>query len=285
MKVAVTGATGFVGRHVTQALLERGHEIVALARNREKAKKMPWFDEVTFIDCDLQRDYQVILAPAIKPEALVHLAWSGLPHYNNFLHIRENLPADLAFLTAVVEAGVGQILVTGTCLEYGLKHGPLAEDGETSPTTPYGLAKDVLRKALQLLQAQTPFNLQWVRLFYMYGEGQNPKSILAQLDAAIAAGHSVFNMSAGNQLRDYLPIDAVAETIAKLLEVPSCNGVINCCSGQPVSIYDLVTAHCIAKGSNIKLNRGYYPYPNYEPLAFWGQPTKLNELSTFIRHR
>jgi dTDP-6-deoxy-L-talose 4-dehydrogenase (NAD+) len=159
-----------------------------------------------------------------------------------------------------------------------MQYGPLTEDMETAPTTPYGFAKDALRKALQLLQQQKPFVLQWIRLFYMYGKGQNVNSLLSQLDHAIDSGQNVFNMSAGNQLRDYLSIQEVAENFCRAIENPQCQGVINCSSGVPVSVIDFVQQRCLEKASNISINRGYYPYPGYEPLAFWGVPTKLSTI-------
>ena len=171
-------------------------------------------------------------------------------------------------------------MVAGTCLEYGMQFGPLTEEMETHPSTPYGFAKDVLRKALQLLQNEKAFTLQWMRLFYMYGEGQNKNSLLAQLDRAIDEGQSVFNMSAGNQLRDYLPIQDVAENFVFTLENPKIEGVINCCNGSPISVLDLVKQRCLSRASKIKLNRGFYPYPDYEPLAFWGVPSKLTILKS-----
>jgi len=154
----------------------------------------------------------------------------------------------------------------------------LTEEMETNPTTPYGFAKDTLRKALQLLQKESPFTLQWMRLFYMYGEGQNRNSLLAQLDRAIDEGQAIFNMSAGDQLRDYLSIQEVAENFVLALESPQLEGVINCCSGKPISVFDLVKQRCHTKSSDINLNRGYYPYPDYEPMAFWGVPSKLANL-------
>lgn len=278
MKVMVTGATGFVGRHVVNELLVRGHSVVAIARDAKRAREMPWFDRVEFIQCDLHGNFQSLFQPGRLPSAIVHLAWPGLPNYRDFFHIGKNLPADLAFLEAAVKLGVPHLLVAGTCLEYGMQYGPLTEEMETSPTTPYGFAKDALRKALQLLQKESPFKLQWMRLFYMYGEGQNKNSLLAQLDRAIDERQPVFNMSAGDQLRDYLPIQDVAENFVLALENPQSEGVINCCSGKPISVFDLVKQRCHAKVSNIELNRGYYPYPDYEPLAFWGVPSKLTIL-------
>ena len=278
MKVMVTGATGFIGQHVVRQLLSSGHSVIAVARDVKRANKMPWFESVDFIKCDLHDNFQHLLNDENIPDAIVHLAWPGLPNYRDFFHISKNLPMDLAFLEAAVEAGVSHLMVAGTCLEYGMQYGPLAEDIETYPTTSYGFAKDVLRKSLQLLQSEKSFTLQWMRLFYMYGEGQNKNSLLAQLDRAIYEGKRTFNMSKGDQLRDYLPIKEVAEYFVLALENPQCEGVINCCRGVPISVLDLVNQRCQEKASNIHLNRGYYPYPDYEPLSFWGKPSKLKLL-------
>lgn len=282
MRVMVTGATGFVGQHVVNELLARGHVVVAIARDIKRAREMPWFDRVEFIRCDLHEGFKPLLQPECLPNAIVHLAWPGLPNYRDFFHISKNLPADLAFLEAAVKSGVPHLLVAGTCLEYGMQYGPLSEGMETRPTTPYGFAKDALRKALQLLQKEKPFTLQWMRLFYMYGEGQNKNSLLAQLDRAIDEGQPVFNMSMGNQLRDYLPIQDVAKNFAIVLENPDCQGVINCCSERPISVLDLVKQRCREKESDIRINRGYYPYPDYEPLAFWGESAKLGTLRSAL---
>nr|WP_249794624.1 NAD(P)-dependent oxidoreductase [Bradyrhizobium sp. Oc8] len=275
----VTGATGFVGRHVVSALLAKGHSVTAVARNADKARSMPWFTRVHFVSCDLHGDFRPLLSEDLRPAALIHLAWPGLPNYRDFFHLGRNLPADLAFLEAAVDAGVSQIMVAGTCLEYGMQYGPLTERAATAPITTYGFAKDSLRKSLQFLQQKKPFILQWMRLFYMYGEGQSPKSLLAQLDRAIDERAPLFRMSAGDQLRDYLPVEEVAANFVLALEnSEACNGVINCCSGKPISVLDLVLQRCQARASDIELQRGYYAYPDYEPLAFWGAPSKLNDL-------
>ncbi len=275
MKLWVTGATGFLGRHVVDQLLDQGHSVVAIVRDPERAQTMPWFERVKYIQCDLHKDFGELLEADDRPDALVHLAWAGLGDFRNFFHVSTNLAADLAFLEAAIRVGIKHLVVAGTCLEYGMQYGPLSEETDTHPSTAYGLAKDTLRKSLQLLQKEVPFTMQWMRLFYMYGKGQNPNSLLSQLDRAIDEGKPVFNMSAGDQLRDYLPVEQVAKYFALVLDNPQCQGVINCCSGAPVSVFDLVSRHCQARGSNIQLNRGYYPYPDYEPLAFWGISTKL----------
>jgi dTDP-6-deoxy-L-talose 4-dehydrogenase (NAD+) len=156
-----------------------------------------------------------------------------------------------------------------------MQYGPLEEDAETSPTTPYGLAKDTVHRVLAGLARQDGFRLQWLRLFYTYGEGQNPRSLLAQLDAALARGDESFDMSAGEQLRDYLAVEVIARIVAQLVQRPDVDGAINCCSGRPTSVRRLVEERVRERGASLRLNLGQFAYPEYEPLAFWGIPRKL----------
>lgn len=275
MKVLVTGATGFVGRHVVPCLLERGHNVIAVARDEGKARAMSWTGDVRFVACDVHGPAGDRHATFDGVDAVIHLSWPGLPNYQSLFHFEANLPADYRFLKSLVEAGVGRVLVTGTCFEYGMQSGCLNESLPTHPANPYGLAKDTLRKFLEALRERQPYVLQWARLFYMHGAGQNPNSLLAQLDRAIDNGETAFNMSGGEQLRDYLPVDEVAAKLVALVERPHAQGVYNVCSGVPVSVRRLVEQHIAGRGARIALNLGHYPYPQHEPMAFWGDARKL----------
>jgi dTDP-6-deoxy-L-talose 4-dehydrogenase (NAD+) len=278
VKVLVTGATGFVGRHLVAALLARGCEIRAVARNAETAQSMPWINDVEFVSADIHASDLDVAALTAGIDALVHLAWPGLPNYRALFHFEHNLMADYRFIKSAVEAGVQQVLVTGTCFEYGMQSGPLSESTEPQPCNPYGLAKHTLHLFLQNLQQQQPFTLQWARLFYLHGEGQNPNSLLAALDRAIDAGEPTFNMSAGEQLRDFLAIETAAENLAAIVHKCDFNGVINCASGQPVSVRALVEKRLRERGASMDLNLGHYPYPTHEPLAFWAVVDRLQQL-------
>ena len=110
----------------------------------------------------------------------------------------------------------------------------------------------------------------------MYGEGQNPNSLLPLLDKAIDRGDAVFNMSGGEQLRDYLPVTGVTERLVRLMEHPELSGIVNICNGVPISVRHLVENRIDERGANIKINLGHYPYPDYEPMAFWGDSKKFN---------
>jgi dTDP-6-deoxy-L-talose 4-dehydrogenase (NAD+) len=178
----------------------------------------------------------------------------------------------------MVTAGLRNLVVTGTCFEYGMQSGSLSEDSAALPSNPYGFAKDTLRRQLQFLQATAPFNLTWARLFYSYGEGQAATSLLPALRQAVERGDAAFNMSGGEQLRDFLPVETLAADLVSLAALQRDCGVVNLCSGEPIAVRRLVESWIRQNGWNIALNLGHYPYPTYEPLAFWGDRTKLTRL-------
>jgi nucleoside-diphosphate-sugar epimerase len=274
MKVALTGASGFVGRYVLAALMQHDVEIVAVTRDATKLGDMD--KSVKILELDLYADcdfYHVMGAP----DALIHLAWDGLPNYKSLHHFETELPRQYNFIKRMVESGLNSLFVSGTCFEYGMQSGELSAETKTEPTNPYGFAKDALRKQLEFLKANKPFNFIWGRLFYMYGEGQASNSLYPQLKQAVLRGDKVFNMSGGAQLRDYLPIETIAEIIVKLTLAQRDLGTINICSGKPTSVRSLVEQWVRENGWEIELNLGYYPYPDYEPMEFWGSLSGAND--------
>lgn len=274
MKILVTGATGFIGRYVTGQLLRTGHEVVTTSAKTE----LP-LNNVKHIPCDLNIERNDFYELFGKPDALIHLAWQGLPNYDELFHIERNLQTSYCFLKQMIESGTRNINVIGTCFEYGLQEGCLSEDLPVNPNTVYGIAKNTLRIFLeQLQQKKIPFDLKWIRLFYLYGINQNKNSILEQLKSAIKRGDKIFNMSGGEQLRDYLPVETVAENIIGISLQNKIQGIINNCSGKPVSIRRLVEEYLKNTGTNIELNLGFYSYTNYEPFAFWGNTKKLESV-------
>lgn len=279
-KVLVTGATGFIGGYVVTELLKRGYKVVATSVSGDKAKSVDWYKDVEYIPFDLRaisaaKNYFTFFN---KPDLLIHLAWEGLPNYKSVFHIEENLPRHYTFIKNLVENGLTDIAVTGTCFEYGMQEGCLSEEMAAQPANPYAVAKNELRLLLEALNSHHAFSLKWIRLFYMYGKGQSPNSLLSQLQSALDRGDTVFNMSPGDQLRDYLPVEKVTEYIVRIATQDKITGIINCCSGTPVTILQLVAGYLQEKKADIKLNLGYYPYSEIEPKNFWGDTTKLKTI-------
>ena len=279
-KVLVTGATGFIGNYVVRELLSRGCAVVATSRDAVRAPQSDWFNAVKYIpfnfhDFAEQTDYFRFFD---QPTRVIHLAWEGLPNYTDPVHTTVNLPLQIAFLNNLIRHGLRRLTVTGTCFEYGMREGRLSEEMTPAPANAYAAAKNRLRE--QLADSTTAYEVQlnWVRLFYMYGPGQNPKSLFSQLQRAIDNHDTVFNMSGGEQVRDYLPVQQVAACIAGIALQNKSAGIINCCSGEPVTVKEMVARYLEQHQGSIPLNLGYYPYTDYEPMAFWGDNNKLKQL-------
>lgn len=273
MKIAITGASGFVGRHLIAVLAkDTNHELVAVSRNAD-CLVLPDAG-IMVVGMDISNPPEDAFERLGKPDVLVHLAWGELYDYQSLSHYERQLPEHYVFLRSLVDAGLRRLIVTGTCFEYGMQNGALSESMATCPENPYGFAKDMLRRQLEFLVSRCSIELTWVRLFYLYGKGQPKNSLYSQLEKAVASGDAVFNMSGGEQLRDYLSVYEVAERLAFLVCSGRPAGVINLCSGKPVAVRALVERWLVENDWAIKLNLGYYPYPDFEPMAFWGDASR-----------
>ena len=277
MKVAVTGASGFLGPYVLKELARRaGVEIVALTRQRPAPVDVG--APIQHVQFDIDTDVIDGYARLGRPDVLIHLAWATLSNYKSPLHFENHLVTHYRFLKALVRDGLPAMLCTGTCFEYGMRCGELLESMTPEPHNPYGYAKDALRRQLEFLRVETPFQLTWGRLFYMFGDGQSARSLYPLVIAAGQRGDAVFPMSPGDQLRDYLHVAEVARYIVALaLDAPG-SGIVNICSGRPVAVRTLVEGWIREKGWRMSLELGRFPYPDYEPLAFWGSSARLTKL-------
>lgn len=278
MRILVTGATGFIGSQLICYLLKNDIEIVATSRSIEKAKQYEWYSKVKYIPWHINHSERDLFSFFHRPDCLIHLAWDDLNDYKSLKHFEKNTPGHYRFIKNIVQSGLTHVVAIGTCLEYGMKDGCLAEDLVNNPTVPYALAKDTLRRYLEQLFIANPVTFKWIRVFYPYGPGQGNNSLRSQLEFAINNNTKVFKMSGGEQLRDYLPVEKVAEYIAAITLQNEVKGIVNCCSGIPISIRNYVESYLRSRDYQMQLNIGYYPYPEYEPMAFWGNAKKLQRI-------
>ena len=188
------------------------------------------------------------------------------------------MPACVELLEKLIDAGLERLVVTGTCYEYGLQNGELKESQITNPLNCYAIAKDSLRRLIEIKCDQKSVEWCWLRIFYPYGQGQNQNSLLPSLDHAIETGNSTFEMGSGRQIRDFISVEVVAMHILEICKNPLAHGIYNSCTGNPRSIREIAEARIKQKSSNIILELGVIPDRADEPVAFWGCPKRINEL-------
>ncbi len=272
MRVLVTGANGFIGREVLKVLHDRDIECVAMTRKPVDYSMKNIVALFHTIGNNLNDRNKELISTC---DRMIHLAWSGLPNYKNIAHISDNLIPQYQFIQDVIDSGIKNITITGTCLEYGLKEGCLAVDLCADPRVAYAIAKDSLRRLLWVSDSIDSIQIQWVRLFYIYGNNQPEFTLYGQLMNSIRNKDTSFNMSGGEQVRDYMSVELVAKYLVDVSNIEGSSRIYNCCSGVGVAIKEFVQRIIENNQSDIKMNLGYYPYTDYEAMSFWGEPTKL----------
>ena len=277
MKIAITGATGFIGRHVRSVLVKTDHVVVLVVRNVKKVGDIAASEEIVVADLSQARtDWFELFG---KPDAVLHLAWGGLSNYMDSYHVDVELPMQLKFLQSLIDSGLKKLVVAGTCYEYGLSSGAISESQMTNPNTPYGIAKDSLRKALFEIRSKKDFELTWARVFYPYGEGQSENSIYSQLTKAISGDEKEFAMGSGVQMLDFIQVTRVAKALRTFVTEKKGVGLINVGSGEPQSVIEFVKKLIYHFESNIVPRVGAVADREYESLSFWSDNDLLDSLA------
>lgn len=266
----VTGAGGYIGRHVVQALVERGATVIATQLPGLPVPETT--DGVTWIETD-------IFAPGeaerlADVDAVVHLAWQAGFVHNDPVHLLR-LSDHFRFIDELAIAGVPRIAVLGTMHEIGYHEGAIHEDTPTNPSSLYGVAKDALRRALTLRLASSGTTLLWLRCFYIFGDDAEGQSIFAKLTRAADAGEKTFPFTSGRNQFDFIAVDELGRQIAAAVSQDEVDGVINCCTGQPRSLADQVEWYIADRGLDIALEYGAFPDRPYDSPGVWGDATKI----------
>jgi len=274
--ILITGANGFIGSHLLNILIKNSNYNI-IAAYRKKKNNIPNKKNIKLIKIDLQDKKINWFNELEKPDILIHLAWDFLDNFKSSKHKTDLLKFHYLFLANLINNGLKNLISAGTCLEYGKVNGELSENLYPKPILPYARAKNQLRIKLQNLQKKNKYNLTWLRLFYIYGKGSNSR-IYNDLIKSIKNKNKFFNMSKGDQIRDFIDISKLCEYIYKIIENKNNNGIVNICSGNPIVLKDLVNEWIKERKSSIVPNYGYFKYNEYEARSFWGSSRKLNKI-------
>lgn len=268
--ILVTGSGGYIGRHVTSALASRDARVICV--DRVKASQEGSFSCYAADIFDPATDVIGLIGEV--PDACIHLAWRNGFNHNDPSHMLD-LSAHFAFLTSLAEAGVGQIAVMGSMHEVGYWEGAISEETPCRPLSLYGVAKNALRESLELALSNQSVVFQWIRAFYLFGDDANAQSIFGKISRAATEGQKTFPFTTGRNLYDFLPVDEVADQIAAVLMQDKVSGIINCCSGEPVSLAEKIESYIADNGYDIELQYGAFPDRPYDSPGVWGDPAKI----------
>lgn len=268
MKVVVTGASGYIGRHVVDALIKMHHEVIAVDMINKGINT-----DATFLSLDIFSDD--IYNKLGRPDACIHMAWKDGFNHASDAHMGM-LSKHYAFIKNMIDGGVKYLSVMGTMHEIGYYEGCVDENTPTNPLSMYGIAKNALREASLLLADKSDTALMWLRAYYILGDDSNNNSIFTKITQMEHEGKASFPFVSGKNKYDFIHVDELAKQIATASTQSEITGIINCCSGKPVSLADKVNEFIEKNHYSIRPDYGKFPERPYDSPAIWGDNTKIN---------
>lgn len=271
-KILVTGAGGYIGQHVVKALLDKGAAVIATDIRLDDVD-----DRATKIQKNIFEENENIFAEMGSPDVCLHMAWRDGFIHNSEKHI-EDLDSHYKFISNMMKGGLKQIAVMGSMHEVGYYEGAIDENTPTNPLSLYGIAKNTLRQLTFLLGKNENVIVQWIRGFYIFGDDLKNNSIFKKIVEAEQEGKTEFPFTSGKNKYDFLSIYDMADQIAEIVLQDKINGIINSCTGQPMTLAEKVESFIKENNFKIKLKYGAYPDRPYDSPGIWGDATKINEI-------
>jgi dTDP-6-deoxy-L-talose 4-dehydrogenase (NAD+) len=238
--LALTGATGFVGRQILLRLLCAGHRVRIIARPDKIPADLRERNDVVIVETpDLFSEPAGRLSEFLAGvDTLIHAAWYVEPGKCLFSSLNVDCLAGTLRLAEMFTAVGGRRFVgIGTCFEYDTDVGILGVDAPLKPRTLYGACKAAAYCVLNQMLPANNVEFAWCRLFYLFGEGEDTRRLVPYVRSRLSAGEPA-NLSSGNQIRDYLDVQEAGHMITKIA-VGAEQGAVNICSGVPVTIRQL----------------------------------------------
>ena len=244
----LTGASGFIGRHVIAPLLERGYTIHAITHTKQQSKEVIWH-HADLLNAKERR--QII--DTIRPHSLLHLAW--YVEHGKFWNAPENKlwqEASIDLFSYAKTAGVKRMVGIGTCAEYDWNRSatPFKESDPCLPHTLYGKAKLSVFESLK----STHTNVAWGRIFHLFGQGEHPARLVSSVIHALQNDEPA-KCTSGKQVQDFMAVQDVGAAIAALLD-SEVTGAVNIASGKGTSVAEmaLMIGRLMQKKNLVQLN-------------------------------
>jgi len=282
-RVLVTGITGFIGSHLAERLVTEGAEVSAIGRRpvnelwklNEARYEVNYYQERYWDRENLKR-----ILHSVRPEIIYHLAATGVtePHLDAEEAVRFNVGATLALLQPLPKWEYERFVYVGTCYEYGHTPPPIREDSPLDPVNVYAASKAAASLFCRMYHRSYGWPITIVRSFTAYGPRQSWRALIPQVILHALRGQD-FEMTAGEQGRDWVYVDDVVEGIIRASCVDETVGqTINLCTGEEHTVREVVGKVLELMGDPVRAVIGARPYRPGEVWHLVGDNSRAKKL-------
>jgi nucleoside-diphosphate-sugar epimerase len=258
----VTGGAGFIGSHLTEELVRRGHTVrVADNLSTGKRRNLAHIAGVEFLEGDLS-DMAFAAHAAEGVDYVLHqAAIPSVPRSvkDPIASNRANIDATLNVLVAARDAGVKRLVFAGSSSEYGdTPTLPKREDMPSSPLSPYALQKVMGTEYCQMFTRLYGFETVVIRYFNVFGPRQDPGSpysgVISLFATALIEGRQPIIFGDGEQTRDFTYVANVVDGVLRACEAPkaAAGEAINVACGTRISLNELLRVMNTVVGTDLR---------------------------------
>jgi nucleoside-diphosphate-sugar epimerase len=265
MRIAITGASGFVGARVVRALADTPHDVYAIVRPTSDLGRLSEHPRRQLVEADFCTVPGRLRIAELRPDVCIHCAWTTTP--GEYLADESNLDllaATLELARALADSSRPRFVGVGTCFEYDLNPGYLAESTPLAPTHLYSAAKAATYLTLRQFAIARGISFAWARLFYLYGPTEHPRRLVASVARALLRGEPAL-ATKGEQVRDFLHVDDAGGAIAAVA-TSDVDGAVNIGSGEPVTVAQIVVRLGELSGRPDLVRLGELAYTPRDPM-------------------
>ena len=267
--IFVTGANGFIGKYVVAELLSQKQQVLCLVRDVNIYRRI---GNEELIEGNLGTlGYLESQLREAQVDTCIHLAWEGIPDYSYETSYR-NLDYGLQLLNTCKNIGVQNLVITGSCWEYENPTGCITTGQQVSCENAFKAAKNSLRMMAHAFCKENKIHFNWMRLFYVYGQGQREGSLIPYIIRSFKQGVKPQLNGAYNE-NDFVYVQDVAKAIVKVSLKHDYPEILNVGSGKAIRVLDIVKE--VATQYHIQISESDYIY--HKGISFYANPEEMQK--------